>query len=104
MLLSTFCTNCGTEFEEAAKFCVECGQRRSEVALPPQEITTLLPEPQIESPELHTDSTQNLGSVDAVVEKQAAKSFLGPIEFLSLTALLFFLIYVVATVAFSNNA
>ena len=104
MQLSTFCTNCGTELEEAAIFCVECGQRRSEVALPPEEITTSPPEPQIKSPGLDAASTQNLGSVDAVVEKQAAKSFLGPIEFLSLTALLFFLIYVVATVAFSNNA
>ena len=103
MQLSTFCTNCGTEFEEAAKFCVECGQRRSEVALPPEEITTSPPEPQIKSPELHTDSTQNLGSVDAVVEKQAAKSSSGPIELVLLTALLFSLIYVVAIVAININ-
>ena len=101
MALSKFCTNCGTEFEEAAKFCVECGQRRSEVALPPEEITTLLPEPQIESPELHTDSTQNVGSVDAVIEEQVAK-LSRPKVFVLFLVFLVPLIFAVMTGAFNN--
>lgn len=109
--LSKFCVKCGTEFDEGSKFCVACGQRRSEVVLPPEEITTSPPEPRMESSEEDTASmrndnvnTENLGSADAVVEKQAAKSSSGPIEFVLLTALLLSLIYVVAIVAFTNNA
>ena len=107
MLLAKFCTNCGTEFEEAAKFCVECGQRRSEIAPPPEEIiapppeeiTTSPPEPQIESPELDAASNQNLGSVDSVVEEQASNNATTPIVFVVLSALFLVLIYGVFTAA-----